>query len=306
MVGRVSVYRSDTMSHRTERPVDETRMSKVTSGSWNGHAAIFKRNHCGEIISSQALSNEIIIMRHLSELLQSKNDQVRPIMNMLSSSMTRNKKGHVLLELVQEQGAMDMFNYCKMLEKTKRFAFTQRLMRRVLDIVIAIHDCNVAHNDIKPENMVIRDIASPVESMSFIDFGFACIVDPNVETHVHSGNGLWLDNKEFGTGCYRHPNLMERKQTNMFSSDLYACGMVCFTILTDSSPYDEDDTFSEIALRIHKSFLDGTWKHKMAIPKHILKHPKIQDWVSFIDMLCGGKQTIVTQELQHHRFLSIA
>lgn len=290
---------------KKEQHIDTTSMSMVTAGLWQGHErVIFKRNFQGSNVSTQALANEITMLRYLHGAFKLQGgDTVSPVMGLVSSTTATNEYGQAKLELVQERGEIDVFNFAVKLAKEERFVFTQRLMTRVLTIVRALHDCRVAHNDIKPENMVIRNLQQPAESVAFIDFGFACIVDPNLATHVHGDHGSWLDGHDFGTGCYRHPGLLARTPTNMFMSDLFACGMVCFTMFSNTSPYKSYEESFDFALPIHQTFVDGSWKRVLPMPDHVANHPRVRDWCDFVDELTSGKHTCVTDELLSHRFL---
>ncbi len=291
---------------QTEHHVDKTRLSRVTSGQWRGQQVIFKRNYLGDMLSSQSLTNEITILSYLHDVLKSGKARIaQPLMTIVDTTRHCDAKGRVQTELIQEKGKIDVFEYARKLGSASRRSFTSKLMRRLLELVSFIHACNVAHNDIKPENMVIRDLELPTESIALIDFGFACIVDPKHKTHVHSGHGLWLDDKDFGTGCYRHPNLLERKPTDLFIADLYACGMVCFTMFTNCNPYSDYCEDLEAILPVHKSFADGTWKHNLVLHDHISKHDTatISTWADFIDTLCSGKCKQITTDLLQHAFL---
>ena len=288
-----------------EQPIDKTQMSIVTAGVWNDKNVIFKRNFKGHLVSTHALANEITVLRYLQTALPSSHHAVatNPVMSLLHSSMTKDARGHKMLEMVQERGQADVFNFTRTLLACQRFEFTQRLMKRVLSIVRTLHACKVAHCDIKPENMVIRDQRHPAESVGFIDFGFACIIESDVDAHVYADQGLWLDNTSFGTSLYRHPNLMQRKPTNLFMADLYACGMVCFTMFADTQPYNSDEDDANIALSMHQNFVDGTWKRKLRFKKHVKEHNRFGDWCDFIDQLCSGKHNYVSDTLLDHAFL---
>lgn len=291
---------------KKEFHIETTCLSMVSGGVWDKQNVIFKRNFPSSFISTKMITNEIEILQYVLSSL-AKHDRTN-VMNLLHIAETPPRK----FEMVLERGSIDVFDFACKLHIDQRCEFTRRAMKRILSIVQSLHAINVAHNDIKPENMVIRDIAQPAESIAFIDFGVSKILQPHQKYHMHLGSDVkpcWLESINFGTLNYRHPSLLERKPTNLFQSDLFACGIVCFVLFTNSPPHDDDNDdaqyFESSALSAHRSFTDTTWRLNIPMPKHVLEHPRFNMWADFIDELCSAKHTTVTHELLHHSFLQI-
>lgn len=277
----------------------------VTGGKWENQDVVFKRNVKSNRMSSRFLANEISVLQYIQKTID-KSDR-NTIMHLLHISHSLPQS----FELTLERAHSDVFNFERKLHAHQRYDFTHRAMRRILHIVQTLHAIHVAHNDIKPENMVIRDITEPAESIAFIDFGVSCVVEPFQTHHLHleatepHNQRFWLENIEFGTRGFRHPNLLERKQTNLFACDLYACGIVCFVLFAGTMPYEDDDDVlcHESQLATYKSFIDKTWRWRNVFPQHVSQHPNFNMWADFIDELCSGTHTTVTEKLMTHPFL---
>ncbi|KAG2381942.1 hypothetical protein C9374_005734 [Naegleria lovaniensis] len=94
------------------------------------------------------------------------------------------------------------------------------MAKRVFEIVKAMHDCHLIHNDIKPDNFIID---SQDGKLKIIDFDMSYIsVDESMSPSIFCGDKL-----------YRSPNKMTHSTTNdetwmqnQIQSDLYSCGLV--------------------------------------------------------------------------------
>lgn len=96
-------------------------------------------------------------------------------------------------------------------------------MRYLLEAVSFFHIISNAHQDLKPENVLLNDNIS--------DFGFSC--------HLESREKLW---EFFGTPGYLAPEIfkcsMDKTHTGYSKKvDLWACGVILFTFLTGSSSF---------------------------------------------------------------------
>jgi len=100
-----------------------------------------------------------------------------------------------------------------------------RLMVAVCEAVQAAHRCELAHLDLKPQNILVRKTA-PVQPV-VLDFGIAqSITAPGTGEHGAC------------TISYASPEQLDAGVgTPDFRSDVYALGVVLFEMLTDRYPY---------------------------------------------------------------------
>lgn len=113
-------------------------------------------------------------------------------------------EGTDLATLVEEGGAFSEIQIWQLLEK-------------LLPVVKFIHDRNVIHGDINPQNIIFR--SSPTTSereVVLIDF---------ITT-------------ESGTGSPEYASPEQVKGKPVFASDLYSLGVICIYLLTQIPPFD--------------------------------------------------------------------
>jgi transcriptional regulator with GAF, ATPase, and Fis domain/serine/threonine protein kinase len=123
--------------------------------------------------------------------------------------------------LIQEYIKGNTLQISSLKSKKQKYAFLAKLA----SIISHLHSIGVCYNDLKPENIIIRD-DKPV----LIDLGLAT---PN----------LFTDNIFRGTPAYAAPEKINRRQ-NTFPTDTFALGLLSFEVLygflpADSMEYDE-------------------------------------------------------------------
>lgn len=117
-----------------------------------------------------------------------------------------------LADLVQNQGSM-----C---EATARDYFTQ-----ALNILSYLHQQEISHLDVKPENIVIGDD----NELKYIDFG-----------HAKAGvRALSMKSNLTGTLKINSPERFSEKYFNGFSADVYSLGVLLLYLLSGSYAFKQ-------------------------------------------------------------------
>lgn len=115
------------------------------------------------------------------------------------------------------------------------------IMRGVLSALEAAHDADVIHRDIKPANILIAhplsDLANvPDRAVRVVDFGLGHIGGMTTRSIMQSGSTEGQQAVRIaGTLAYMSPEQREGKTVDP-RSDLYACGVVLFEMLTGERP----------------------------------------------------------------------
>ncbi|TNF30397.1 MAG: serine/threonine protein kinase, partial [Deltaproteobacteria bacterium] len=125
------------------------------------------------------------------------------------------------------------------------------VMAQVCAALGAAHDQSIVHRDIKPSNILltpwIDDDGRPSELVKVLDFGIAKIQSHEDDDPVD--RTLTLEGDVCGTPEYMSPEQAEgRKLDNR--SDLYACGIVLFHMLTGDVPFYGDTPLATMVKQV--------------------------------------------------------
>ncbi|CAJ0963242.1 unnamed protein product, partial [Mesorhabditis belari] len=125
--------------------------------------------------------------------------------------------------LVMEYGAGgDMLSHVQRNGPVPEFQ-AQRWIYEICSAVAYLHGRDIAHRDLKLENIIIFG-----KSVKIADFGFSRQVK-NEFSHTFCGSR-----------SYSAPEILLGQAYNAFKADVWSVGVVAFVICTDTMPYRED------------------------------------------------------------------
>uniref|UniRef100_A0A671RGM2 Serine/threonine-protein kinase D3-like n=1 Tax=Sinocyclocheilus anshuiensis TaxID=1608454 RepID=A0A671RGM2_9TELE len=115
----------------------------------------------------------------------------------------------------------------RLTERTTRFLVTQ-----VLEALRYLHMRDVAHCDLKPENVLLAS-PEPFPQVKLCDFGFARIIGQKSFRHT-----------VVGTPAYLAPEIICSKGYNR-SLDVWAVGVILYVSLSGTFPFNEDEDINQ-------------------------------------------------------------
>lgn len=123
---------------------------------------------------------------------------------------------------------IDGSNLAKLVEEEGTCSETQiwQLLNDLLPVLKFIHDRQVIHGDIKPENIIRRTLDG---GLVLVDFSVGQAVRAVDELSLHSAAAM-------GSPEYVAPEQARGKA--VFASDLYSLGVTCIYLLTHIPPFD--------------------------------------------------------------------
>ncbi|MBK8257791.1 MAG: protein kinase [Polyangiaceae bacterium] len=122
------------------------------------------------------------------------------------------------------------------------------ILRQVLAALSEAHHLGIIHRDLKPENIVLEQLRSGGDFVKVVDFGLAKMraeVAPNV-----TSPGIVC-----GTPDYMAPE-QGRGDPIDARSDLYACGVILYQLLTGVLPFEGDSPTQVVLMHMSKRPLD--------------------------------------------------
>jgi serine/threonine protein kinase len=123
-------------------------------------------------------------------------------------------------------------NLASLIEEEGVFSESQiwQLLEDILPVLKFIHDCNMIHCNIKPENIILRfPLNSPLQKWDvvLVNFGTAQLMS-NIESPANT--------RIIGSPEYAAPEQAQGKP--VFASDIYSLGVTCIYLLTHIPPFD--------------------------------------------------------------------
>ncbi|GAU87381.1 hypothetical protein RvY_00244-2 [Ramazzottius varieornatus] len=100
-------------------------------------------------------------------------------------------------------------------------------MRQICEAVRHMHDNNIVHLDLKPENIMCQTRKST--NVKVIDFGLATKLDPDSAVKITTG-----------TAEFAAPEIVDREPVG-FYTDMWAVGVLAYVLLSGLSPFAGED-----------------------------------------------------------------
>lgn len=136
--------------------------------------------------------------------------------------------------------------------------------RQILKALAFLHERQVVHRDIKPDNVLVRDRRSFVIKVA--DFGCSKILDRGQVSSVQSQRGYdQLMDSFVGTKVYAAPEILRHRPYDA-TVDEYSCGVLVALLLTGRHPLSDIEVDTNLALASCDvpfliDFSDGCWQH---------------------------------------------
>lgn len=161
-------------------------------------------------------------------------------------------KGYDLGRLITKKGALDL-------------NIGIAVSKQICSAMIAAHQMGIIHRDLKPSNMIINRQGI----LKIMDFGLAMQVNTssvelNASTEAHQQEGK-LGGPIMGTPRYMAPEQFNGSSELDVRTDIYAIGIIMFTIFNGTPPFSADD-FHQLASKHINDPVPEITSRKISIP----------------------------------------
>lgn len=140
------------------------------------------------------------------------------------------------MALVLEMASGGELQYVLDQEESLEEAQASRIMRQILEGLTFLHDHNIAHLDLKPQNLLLTG-AYPNCDIKLCDFGISRVICKGVEVR-----------EILGTPDYVAPEVLNYEPISL-ATDIWSVGVLAYVLLTGYSPFGGDtkqETFCNI------------------------------------------------------------
>ncbi|XP_073402392.1 phosphorylase b kinase gamma catalytic chain, liver/testis isoform isoform X2 [Dendrobates tinctorius] len=164
---------------------------------------------------------------------------------------------------------------------------TRCIMRSLLEAVSYLHANEIVHRDLKPENILMDDCLN----IKLSDFGFSCVLKPEEKLR-----------ELCGTPGYLAPEILKCSMDETHPGygkavDLWACGVIMFTLLAGSPPF-----WHRRQMLMLRMIMDG--RYQFGSPEWDDRSATAKDLISRLLEVCPENRLTADQALQHRFFQS--
>ncbi|KAI8792668.1 serine/threonine-protein kinase 17A isoform X2 [Biomphalaria glabrata] len=161
----------------------------------------------------------------------------------------------------------ELFNECVINQSFKEDD-VRRLLVQILEGLAYLHDKNIVHLDLKPQNILLTK-PFPGGEVKICDLGFACLTNTGEDIR-----------DIIGTPDYVAPEVLDYESLNI-QTDMWSLGVLTYVMLTTCSPFagdNQQETFCNIT-QVKLDFPDDLFGHinplaKDFIEKLLVKKPR--------------------------------
>jgi serine/threonine protein kinase len=174
----------------------------------------------------------------------------------------------------------------------------QHLMRQIISAFKYIHEKNIIHRDVKPDNILLhyeneedkKNLNLMKAQVKIIDFGFSCFLGPDGLRYTTLGSPLCMDPlllKKLTSSS----NKVRQLGYNQ-SADIWSIGTVCYEMLIGKPAFDAED-MTDLINKVE----NGSYKIPTTMSYEI---------VSFLNGMLqySAKQRLTAAQLYRHDFLN--
>uniref|UniRef100_A0A1A8IT59 non-specific serine/threonine protein kinase n=1 Tax=Nothobranchius kuhntae TaxID=321403 RepID=A0A1A8IT59_NOTKU len=232
------------------------RVRERTSGTcWAGKFLKIRKNACSRMgLDRVSVEREVEILQAVQH----------PNIVALKDVFESRSEVVLIIELVSGGELFDFIAAKENLLEIEAIEF----LKQILEGLKFIHSRNIAHFDLKPENIMLSDNMSPHPNIKLIDFGLAHHFSPGEEYRSTSG-----------TPQYIAPEVINSEPLSP-AADMWSIGVITYILLSGLSPFqgdtDEETLKNILALsyEFNRQYFDSTSAMaKDFVTKLLVKNP---------------------------------
>lgn len=242
----MSLPAPDVRANAAEELLGQTLSGRFRLDSILGHGAmgaVYKAHHLGlkkdvalKLLHRELTANDEMVARFDREAAAASRLDHPNCVRIMDFGSSEDGRRYLVMECLEGKDLAELVT-----EPMPPFRVVE-LIRQVLEGLAHAHAQGLVHRDIKPENIFVLG-GEGGEQVKLLDFGIAKI------THGAGAGQLTRAGMIFGTPYYMSPEQARGEKTDA-RGDLYAVGVVMYSMLAGQLPFDGDDPVAVLRRQI--------------------------------------------------------
>ncbi|GAM26144.1 hypothetical protein SAMD00019534_093190, partial [Acytostelium subglobosum LB1] len=151
---------------------------------------------------------------------------------------------YIVMEFVDGDELFDVMLRRRVFSEAK----AKVIIRQILDPLAYLHKQNIAHGDLKPENIKFNGAKT---SVKLLDFGFARLLvadgakDKDKDKQEKQEKEKEKENLGSGTLGYEAPEIITNSRKQTCAVDMWALGVIIYTMLCGYTPFVSDEMYHD-------------------------------------------------------------
>ena len=184
---------------------------------------ISKKYFAAKIMSKKEIVNrkkEYIISNEINILRSIKHPNIIRLFDVFEVKNQNQEDLIIMIEELCSNGSLlDYVNNKGFKNNTEK----KRMMKNIIEVIAYLHGKNIAHCDIKVDNILLDENFN----IKLGDFGFSKNFNKNANNRIN------------GTLTYAAPELFTQKNIDFFKSDIWALGVTLYALEESHLPYED-------------------------------------------------------------------
>ncbi|KAJ8273509.1 hypothetical protein GJAV_G00102400 [Gymnothorax javanicus] len=227
---------------------------KASGNRWAGKFLKVRKNATSRLgLERQAVEREVEILQSLGH----------PNIMALRDVFESRAEVVLIIELMSGGELFDFIAEKENLTETEAIGF----LKQILHGLNYMHDRNIAHFDLKPENIMLSDKHTLLPTIKIIDFGLAQRLPPDEEYR-----------STCGTPQYIGPEVINNEPLTV-ASDMWSIGVITYILLSGMSPFqgDTDEETLRNVIGMNYTFDERYFRETSNIAKDFIEKLLVKD-----------------------------
>jgi serine/threonine-protein kinase len=222
-----------------------------------GMGSVYEAHHevLGTRVALKLLHAELsrtgLAKRFLQEARASARIKSPHVVGVSDADQTPDGQAFIVLEYIEGRTLRERYEDLSRQGKSLAYDDALDLAMQLFEGIEAAHAAGIVHRDLKPDNLMITQDPRGATLLKILDFGIAKVDEPPEST----APALTRPGALLGTPEYMAPEQVYSAGSADVRSDVFACGVILFEMLTGRRPVLSDDP-QQIAV----SYLTGDFK----------------------------------------------